>query len=133
MDSGFREDNGLGCLTWFAVIIGLGAIFLTMVSGDSTSTSTNNTTTEVLSRNQANIASEVYNSYYDCLAAGSCVTITTETSTSTATTSTSTDVSGNNNTVNGLLYWCANAEGAGYWTQNQCDPGYTRVGEGVTP
>ncbi len=94
-DSGMPE--GSGCVTWIIIALAGMGIFLMMGSGDSqTHVSAD---AELFSRNQANIASEVYNSYYDCQAAGSCVTYETSTTTSTQTNSTRMDVSGNDNTI----------------------------------
>jgi hypothetical protein len=129
-DNGYMPE-GSGCVTWIIIALAAAGIFLMMGSGDSqTHVSAD---AELFSRNQANIASEVYNSFYDCQAAGSCVTF--ETTTSTSTTSTSTDITGDRNTVNNGLRLCVDANGAGYWTYELCGAGYTETTppEGVTP
>lgn len=118
-DSGYRPGGGNGCLPYLAALLILGAVLMMMAGGDDTTNA--NANVEAFSRNQANIASKVYNSYYDCLAEGSCVTYTTQTTTST----TSTSIDGDRNTVNNGMRLCVNDQGMGYWTGNPCDPGYT--------
>ena len=130
MDSGYRPE-GNGCLMWIAALLVTGFVLMMMAGGDDTTQTSANA--EVLSRNQANIASDVYNSYYNCLAAGACVSHTTQTTTST--TSTSTDITGDRNTVNNGLRLCVDANGGGYWTYELCGAGYTETTPpaGVTP
>ena len=125
MDSGYREDNGLGCLTWFAVIIGLGAIFLMMVSGDSTTTTTTRDTrsgvlsgnqAELMSRNQLNVLSEVWN----CFGDNSCL-ITSEMITTTTSTNAPVEVVGDRNVITNEwgqdMCWDANLN---TWTSSAC-------------
>ena len=132
MDSGYRPEGGNGCLMWLAALLVTGFVLMMMAGGDDTTSYSADA--ELLSRNQANIASTVFNTYNDCLAAGSCVTYTTEIVTSTQTTSTRTDVNGDRNVVtSNELHWCAEASGRGYWTSNACDFGYTQTGEGAQP
>jgi hypothetical protein len=97
VDSGYRPEGGNGCLMWLAALLVTGAVLMFMSGGDDTTS--NSADVEAFSRNQANIASTVHNSYYDCLAAGSCVTYTTQTSTSTETNSTRMEIDGDNNTI----------------------------------
>ncbi len=94
-DSGYRPDGGPGCLTYVAALLIVGFALMMMSGGDHTTNA--NANVEAFSRNQANIASKVYNNYYDCLAAGSCVTYTTQTTTSTN--STRMDINGDGNTI----------------------------------
>ena len=134
MDSGYRPDGGgMGCMTWLLLAAIGAAMFMMMAGGDDTTHTSADI--EALSRNQVNLLSDVHNSYFDCNAAGSCIWTDTTTSTTTSTTSTRTDIEGDRNTVNNGLHWCANDQGAGYWTHNPCDPGYTEMqtAEGVTP
>lgn len=133
MDSGYRpEGGGVGCVMWILIAACFCGMALMMSGGDDTTSYSADV--ELLSRNQANIASTVFNTYNDCLAAGSCVTYTTEIVTSTQTTSTRTDIAGDRNVVtSNELHWCAEASGRGYWTSNPCDPGYTQAGEGAQP
>lgn len=82
--------GGGGCLMPLAVAVLLLLGALAMMGGDDT---TNGNTAlsgnEVFSRNQVNLLSDVYNTFYDCYGAYSCVTTTSTTSTTTTSTTTS--------------------------------------------
>jgi hypothetical protein len=95
MNSDF-DGGGAGCLSLPG--LALAAMFLVfllaLAGGDDTSTNTANA--EVLSRNQVNLWSDVTNEYYNCLAAGSCVTSVETTST---TNTSNVSVEGERNTI----------------------------------
>jgi hypothetical protein len=83
---------------------------------------------EVLSRNQVNVLSDVYNTFYDCYGAYSCVTTTNTTSTTTtSTTNAPVNVEGERNVVTGGLRLCIDANGYGYETAQACGAGYTEA------
>ena len=126
------QGGGIGCVMWLCIAMAFGALILVISGGDDTTHTSADL--EALSRNQINIASKVNNSYFDCNAAGSCIWTDTTTTTSTSTTNTSTDVNGDRNTV-GVppMHWCALPTGAGYWTHNPCDAGYTQTSEEAQP
>ena len=127
-----NENGGGGCLTTLLVLVMLVFGLIALAGGDSTSTTTTTNTrsgalsgnqTELLSRNQLNILSEVWN----CFGDNSCI-ITTEIVTNTATTNEVINVDGDRNTVTtGVLRTCVTADGWGYTTYEQCQPGYTEV------
>lgn len=89
------SNGGGGCLPVLLLLLG-GLVLFLLLPGDYESTSSGNTRsgvlsgnqTEVLSRNQINIASDVQNCYGDY----SCMTVISTTTTSESTTSSSTDV-----------------------------------------
>lgn len=130
-----ENGGGGGCLM---TILAAGLLFvglLAMVGGD-TSTVTTSTDTrsgvlsgnqaELLSRNQLNILSDVWN----CFGDGSCI-ITTELMTNTLTRNEVLNLDGDRNTVTsgggGVLRMCTNAEGWGYQTYEPCGAGYSEA------
>jgi hypothetical protein len=114
--AGSYSPNGNGgCLMAVGAIVLAVMALVALAGGDSTgNTSTNTASMEALSRNQVNLWSDVTNEYYNCYAAGSCVTSVTTTSTE----STSTNVEGESNSViyssNGTRL-CANPDKPGEW------------------
>lgn len=95
------SPGGGGCLSPFGLALaGMALIFMLALAGgdDTTSGNTALSGNEVMSRNQINVMSDVYNTYYDCYGAYSCVTTST-TSTSTQTTNAPVTVEGDRNNV----------------------------------
>lgn len=95
------NPGGGGCLSVPVLLLVCLLLFglLALAGGDDT---TNGNTAlsgnEVMSRNQINVMSDVYNTYYDCYGAYSCVTTSTST-TSTQTTNAPVTVEGDRNNV----------------------------------
>lgn len=122
--------GGMGCMLQIAAI-GLALMALmALAGGDTTTTSTTTTSdtrsgvlsgnqTELLSRNQLNLFSEVWN----CFGDNSCI-ITTELITNTTTTIAPVSVEGDRNIVSGGLRMCVDANGWGYQTDQPCRDGY---------
>lgn len=120
----YNFDDGGGCLSLpgLALAAMLLLFLLTLAGGDDTTT--NNANVEALSRNQVNLWSDVRNEYYNCLAAGSCVTSVTTTSTETNSPVT---IDGDRNTImqsDGQIA-CENPNAPGQYGTVWC--------EGVTP
>ena len=93
------SSSGGGCFTLLLLAAAAFAVFMALGGGDSSTTTTDTRSgllsgnqTEVLSRNQLNLFSDVWN----CFGDNSCI-ITTETNTSTA--NNSTNVDGDRNAV----------------------------------
>lgn len=113
-DPGSYNPGGNGCLSVPGLILAamLAVCVLVMIGGDDTTTT--NANAEVLSRNQVNLWSDVTNEYYNCYAAGSCVTSVTTTSSETTN---STNVDGDRNVVyaaNGVRI-CPNPDNPNEW------------------
>ena len=86
-NTGYSPSGGGGCLMPLAVAVLLLFAALAMMGGDDQANgNTAFSGNEVLSRNQVNVLSDVYNTFYDCYGAYSCVTTTNTTSTTTTST-----------------------------------------------
>lgn len=122
------SSGGSGCLGWLLLAIAGVAIFMLALPGDASSTRSESKNrsgllsgnqTELLSRNQANIASTVTNCYGDY----SCMTVISTTTSSESTTTSSTEVSGERNNVI-LSQWgqalCWDAD-LGTYTTSACE------------
>jgi hypothetical protein len=128
-NTGYSPSGGGGCLMPLAVAVLLLFAALAMMGGDDQANgNTAFSGNEVLSRNQVNVLSDVYNTFYDCYGAYSCVTTTNTTSTTTtSTTNAPVNVEGERNVVTGGLRLCLDADGNGYTTNQACGAGYTEA------
>lgn len=129
MSDSYDGGNGAGgCLLSVGGVVLAIMALMALAGGDSTTTTTTTDTrsgvlsgnqTELLSRNQLNLFSEVWN----CFGDNSCI-ITTELITNTSTTIAPVSVEGDRNVVTGGLRMCVDANGWGYQTSNPCREGY---------